>query len=195
MRECSSIAALAGRASVNTVEHEIYLRSASVIFYSHWEGFVKRAATYYLRYLAHQRISIKDMSPFLMRIYVKQFSATTERSGLWEQIGERFLNDPGFRPKISYKNQIDTESNLSSQVFRKICNDVGISITGFESKLNKLDNPLLKNRNAVAHGDKGEDLNLDVVVEMKDLVISFITLFRDEIENSAVNRSFKVARV
>ncbi|GLJ00475.1 MAE_28990/MAE_18760 family HEPN-like nuclease [Sphingobium sp. BS19] len=190
IKECSLILDLAGRAGVRTAERDAYLRSGAVIIYSHWEGFIKRAATYYLRYLSYQQVPLENMAPFLLSLFLRQQIGDIGSSVKYEKIGRTLLTQPGFRPKLAYKNQIDTGSNLSSKIFQSICRKIGISDVNFLTDMHLIDDPLLKNRNAIAHGERMIDLDLATLSITKELVISFISMFKDEIENAATGRIY-----
>jgi len=192
IRECSSILDLAGRSTSVTVQHGIYLRAGAVLYYSHWEGFVKRAATYYLKHVALQRISLAQMCPSILRLFMKQQLLPTATVEKWEKLGDRLLNDPTYAPKLSHKAQIDTASNLSSHVFGTICSTIGMSSSNFTHYYAEIDSLLLKNRNSVAHGEQNPEFYLADLEKSKELVIALITLFKDEIENLAALRSYRI---
>lgn len=50
LKEISSVLKLAQDPKLGVVEGEFYCRGGAALFYAHWEGFIKRAATTFLQY-------------------------------------------------------------------------------------------------------------------------------------------------
>jgi len=195
LKEITAVSTLASRGNLPAVEAEFYCRAGAAIFYAHWEGYVKRAATYYLKFLSMQRLSISEMQDFVLCLYMRQKlgSAGQIRSDQLIELSNKLRDDQDYRPKIQWKDRVFTESNLSSSVLRKICDQLGFDYTNiFSSQEDSIDSLILKHRNAIAHGDKGE-VDVNTLQLMATSVTALITSFRDAIENAATLRSFKKA--
>lgn len=188
VKEISSVKKLASQNGRSVVETEFYCRAGVALFYSHWEGFVKRAAEEYLKYLSVQKIEFSKMADFLAEnVLIDKINKKPARE-CSEEILKLFLTDQKSKPFIGYKNVIDTESNLSSRVFLKILKSVGISPERFETKLKIIDS-ILGNRNPIVHGAKG-DVDVDKLISIGDFVIELTALFKEEIENSAQEKKY-----
>jgi hypothetical protein len=189
VREIRALVALASRSALSTQEKEIYCRADVTLMYAHWEGFVKRASVHYLKHISFQRIRLDEMADFVLTIYVNQ---SVSRSGdrlSAAKMANILIRQHGLRPKLGWKKVISTESNLSSVVLSSIITVLGLEKSLFETKYKFLDSTLLKERNAIAHGEKG-DLDVQDLEEMSIHVIALLTTFRDAIENCAVLRSY-----
>jgi hypothetical protein len=167
VKEITAVSSLASRRNLPLVETEFYCRAGSALFYAHWEGFVKRSATHYLKYVAFQRIKIAEMSDFVMCLFMRQ------SLGL---VG------------VNWKNVIDTEFNLSSKALNRITAQLGLDYSLFATKAVIIDGLVVKHRNAIAHGEKGE-VDLNMLNEIAEQVIGLITLFRDMIENAVITKA------
>jgi hypothetical protein len=191
IKEISAIKNLAQSKAGSPVEEDFYCRAAATLFYAHWEGFVKRAATYYLKYISFQRLQLDEMADFVACLYVRQFLPTADLPPeKIIQFKNRFENEPNFRPKLQWKNLVHTGSNLSSKILSRIIELLGLDYRLYEPKANFIDLKILANRNAIAHGDKGDILIADVE-NLADEVTGLITLFRDQIENAVTLRAYK----
>ena len=189
LKEISSVLKLSKSASLGVVEREFCLRAGAALFYAHWEGFVKRAATAYLEYIALQRPRVDQMADFLLCLFVQdRISNLYDRARVLE-VAQMLLRSAEAQPKVNYKSAIDTESNLSSKVFKKVLIQIGLSTSPFDTKMNAIDTKILNNRHPIAHGAKGE-IDTEELEEIGALVIGLCESFKDEIENAAVGRAF-----
>lgn len=190
LKEITVVTNLASRRSLPVVEVEFYCRAGSALFYAHWEGFVKRAAVYYLKYVAFQRIKISEMSDFVICLFMRQSlgAGATLLPAHLLRVSRQLKSDDGFRPKLNWKNIIETESNLSSDVLKRIMAQLGLDYSLFAAKAMMIDSVIVKHRNAIAHGEKGE-VDLDMLHEIGFQVIGLITLFRDLIENAVITKA------
>lgn len=189
VREIRALVALSSRNGLSIQEKEIYCRAGVALMYAHWEGFVKRASVHYLKHIAFQRMRLDEMADFVLVLYVAQAMSRNGDRLSAAKMADSLLRKQDFRPKLSWKNVISTESNLSSSVLLSIVTVLGIDSSLFETKYKFLDSVLLKERNAVAHGEKG-DIEVQDLESMSTNVIALLTTFRDTIENCAQLRSY-----
>lgn len=188
VKEIDTVLKLASRAGPITVEREYYCRSGSAIFYAHWEGFAKRSAEAYLKFLAWQRVPISSAADFLLCLYATE-KLKVGSPEMLRDFSRRLLDSPTSQIKISHKKHIDTMSNLSSTVYKGICNKIGVSFAPVETKLPLLDTLVLRNRNPIAHGSKG-DVDLETLEKIGTLIIVLSASLKDEIENAANTKSY-----
>jgi hypothetical protein len=95
------------------------------------------------------------------------------------------------RSSIPYKSVIDTESNLSSTVFRDVVEKLGLDYSPYETKEKLIDEKLLNSRNTTAYGSYLQT-DLNGYIDMQDEVLGMMELFRNQIENSAMMKSYRL---
>lgn len=61
-RELSAIKSLVETKSFSLPKHQVLVRSAICILYSHLEGFVKSASNYYVEYVRRQELTYQEIS-------------------------------------------------------------------------------------------------------------------------------------
>ncbi len=88
------------------------------------------------------------------------------------------------------KEAISTASNLSSEVFKEITSILGIDFSAYSTKSKLIDEKLLKQRNEIAHGNYLL-IDRDGYIELHEKVTEMIDIFRNQIENAAINEDFK----
>ena len=93
-------------------------------------------------------------------------------------------------PKMDWEHCVDTRANLNSDTLNEIVCQLGLDERVYLTKRQLLDQKLIANRNAVAHGGRvsieAEDYAL-VHEEVLDLVLQF----RNDVENAAVSASYR----
>lgn len=173
---------------------KLYQRSAIVMSYAHWEGFVKASAEHLLEHVHSQRLGYNS----ILECYVTDaFMAESEKhlnlkhNARMEFFRKLNIYQSSDRARFSQKLRlIDTKSNLSSEVFENICVRIGISTASYEPKYKLMDEVLLKKRNEIAHG-------ADIVVtreeslQVVESVQSLIGQFSTDVGNFAAQRSYK----
>ncbi|WP_326819481.1 MAE_28990/MAE_18760 family HEPN-like nuclease [Streptosporangium sp. NBC_01756] len=168
-------------------------RSAIVLSYAHWEGFVKEASIKYIKYIngcALKASSLRlPLQAACISSHFKRALSSDKPRYLAEILDamdsrrqETFSIDPN---KI-----VKTESNLSSVVFHDLVLGLGLDFLDiYETRRAFIDAKLLDARNQVAHGelvsfDAGE------VIERIDGVISLIDHFSNQLIDGVSNNVF-----
>lgn len=170
------------------------IRSAICLAYAHWEGFVKKSAEVYIKYVSNQRLTYEELSHCFLVIGAKRHIQNLSNTGSPKhavQTVEFFRNELSNRAFLSIPKPVNTRSNLSSVVFEEIAVAIGVDPTGFSSRYNQIDTELLKRRNRIAHG---EYLELDAAPcrTIIDDTIALLRQFKNEIENAASCEVFKL---
>ncbi len=101
------------------------------------------------------------------------------------------MNKMDSRSSIPFKNAINTESNLSSKVFKEIIWCLGVDYSFYETKEKFIDSKLLGRRNHIAHG-QNMDINISEYSEMRETVIDMMTNFKTQIENCAITKEYLI---
>jgi len=193
-KELSAMKSLIEAKNVSDQRHKVLVRSGVCILYSHWEGFVKLAANSYLEYVISKRLTYQELSSNFLALAMKEKlkeAKETHKPSLYIPVCEFFLyelNQRSILPKP--KEVISTGSNLNSENFKEITYNLGIdfSISSKESVL--IDLKLLKTRNEIAHGEDSE-FNRDAYLELHKEIIGMLDIFRNQIENAAIQKKFR----
>lgn len=168
-------------------------RCGIALLYAHWEGFVKKTGTYFLQYVGTQRLKNNELKENFMSLIVKQHLTNiseTKKASRIHCITELFTKQMDKRSVLQFKSAIDTESNLSSKVFREIVWCLGIDYSPYESSDKVFDEQLLAKRNHVAHG---EDLDVDVsdYLDLHARILGLMETLRTQLQNAVALESFK----
>lgn len=173
---------------------QILIRATVPILYAHLEGFTKEAATYYIEFVARQRLLYKDLSTNFLAISCRSAIleiAKTNQTYLHSQFIDFLTYNQSERARIPYSGIINTESNLSSKVIKNILYTIGVPFDSFwQTKALIIDGKLLYYRNKIAHGER-QDVDETTYSELHDLVIELINYLKNMVENSAVQKKYK----
>lgn len=169
------------------------VRAGTALAYAHWEGFVKAASAAYIDYVSSTRTANCDLTtPFAVLSLNSKLKIVTETNSAQVSASAlEFIRDEmNQRANLIGKELISTEANLSSTVLRRILGAVGLSTARYETRFNFIDETLLKNRHAVAHGDL---LVLDRSgwTTVADETITLLRWIKTDIENAASTSAFR----
>lgn len=170
------------------------LRSAVTLLYAHWEGFIKATGSAYLEYVASQRLRFNELSPPFLALAARKILSAAAGSGKIKahiQLARFFQAELSQQSSLPYKDGINTQSNLSSDVLREIVDTLGLEFEPYEMKRHLIDVDLVAARNAIAHGEHllvtetgYDELSKDVLAIMEG--------FRTQVQNATVVRSFRL---
>jgi hypothetical protein len=189
-REITTIKFMISRSRAH--ELEILLRSGICILYAHWEGFVKRAATFYLNYISSLGLHLNQLSPSLVAIALRSdfiVAAGTSRVTIHTRLTERLLSDMQTPASIPWENAVSARDNLNSDVLQEILCLVGFDYSNYATKFVMIDSKLLYYRNKVAHGENSE-IDYNTYDEIHTDVIYLVNLFRNDVENAVENKHY-----
>lgn len=192
VKEISYVATNVKRAQGTLIEKSV-IRASIPLIYAHWEGFIKNSARTYLQHVELQRLKYTDLLPCFTVLGMKsKIHSLTEskKARLNIESIEYILEGLNKTAKLQIESAINTESNLKSHVFENIAISIGIDTIKYEPSYNFIDESLLKRRNTIAHGDY-LDIDANAFEEIKNRVVMLMDWFRTDLENSAINKSFK----
>lgn len=174
------------------IRQRVLIRSAVALLYAHWEGFVKKSSTYYLKYVAMQRANLDQLQTNFLVLAARLPSGQANGGGGFKggvELAEFYLNCAGRRANVPHKKMVDTKSNLGSNVLKDILLMLGLDDSTFLTKMQYIDSNLVNPRNHVAHG---EDLSItvDEYRDLHDTVMELIEGFRNSVENAAVTKRY-----
>lgn len=189
-KELSVIKSLVTKGS-STKTTNCHIRSGIVLLYAHWEGFIKLASSAYLTYIASQRLTYIDLtSNFIAIVARKMFNdaGLATKLELYAKVTDFFTS--GLNDRCILPIEIETKSNLSSEVLREIAYIVGIDYKEYEIKSKLIDERLLKNRNEIAHGENPL-IDVEEFIDLHETIINLLDLFSNQISNAANMKVYK----
>jgi hypothetical protein len=168
------------------------MRAGVALLYAHWEGFVKEAANAYLKFVARRRSKFSELKPCFVAIAVEwEMNRAQDLSGIRRRnaMAERYCNfAEGERASIPVRD-VDTRSNLNSDVLSDIFEMLGLDVSVLSTKFHLIDYSLLKTRNEIAHG-RWVPVELESYGELHHEVLSMIETVRRMIVSAAENKTY-----
>lgn len=179
--------------SASPISKNTFLRSAVALLYAHWEGFIKEVGETYLIFVATRRLKLHELSPnfkaLALRTKFLEFGQSKD-----PQTHILFLDfiasNAQARVTIPTNGVVNTDSNLSSELLRRIITSLGLNYVPFELKSHLIDSKLLYWRNNIAHGQYICPSESDFEILYNEITI-LIREFKTQIENAAVNQQYK----
>lgn len=112
----------------------------------------------------------------------------TNKLSLYIPVCDFFISELNQRC-ILPKHIISTASNLSSEILKEITYILGIDFSMYSTKSVLIDTKLLKTKNEIAHRDYSV-FDRDEYLELHREVVGMLDIFRNQIENAAINKKF-----
>lgn len=172
----------------------VSIRSAILLLYAHWEGFIKNAGTYYVNYVKNQKLPYKNLITCFVALSAKQkisIFENTNKATIHNQFVEFLKSCDDEIARIEDLNVIKTGSNLNSLILKELLATIGVDFSPFELKSNLIDEQLLNYRNTIAHGEFLQIQQKDYR-NLHDEVFKMMVLIKTEIENAVALDSFKI---
>lgn len=171
-----------------------FCRASVLLAYSHWEGFVKSVCLAYIEYVSRKRLPFDQLSTNFVALAcmraIKESGQSKSPLPYIQLIDFLRLNGTEIS-RVPFKDVIDTESNLSSEVLQKLLLALGIPPDdAFTLKKQFIDRNLLKTRNEIAHGERTE-VSEEFASEIFSQVESLLQRFKVAVENAAAQRLFE----
>ena len=172
----------------------ILIRASIILSYSHWEGHIKECALIYLCYINHLGISYENLNDNFIQLSlaekfkegfsIKKFTSQKQiHHYLTTPINENF--------KINAEIVINTESNLKFEVFSNILDQLGLDKFHFELKENFINSKLLRCRNAIAHGERISNEEIEETYnEVENELLNLIRIYQNLILNAATTKQY-----
>lgn len=184
--------------------HDVSLKSAILIVYSHWEGHFKFCASQLLEYIAEGvRRKIFRWTDISAHVRQRMLFCGYRKSSLSGQAQETFisylnaLHDDRYAKVLGAKEEIVmVDDNLNTSRAEAICRNLGVDYSWFIMKKIIIDERLLEYRNTIAHGANrlrsGDDLNLtdDDLVGSLNEVRALIRETKNRFANAISEQSF-----
>jgi hypothetical protein len=196
----------------NDKEKDTYRRSLVVMLYAHYEGFCKAALLQYVRAVNDANLFCKDATTSIiatswMNIFKEIESADVKSKIFRAQLPDdtqlhRFARRCHFVEQIDEFHQlpaklpyeaVDTESNLSPIVMKKLLFGVGIAYDAFASHDDHI-SQLLNRRNHISHGIERKGIDERSYEELQRAVFQIMDGLMDLVIESIENEAFRQKR-
>lgn len=182
---------IAANADVES-KQKVLLRSGVAMLYAHWEGFVKNTGKAYVNFVGKRKFRYDELSINFLALAIRQKIKYLKVDDIASVINlvDFFENKMSDRSDGLSKEEVNTKSNLNSEVLQNILISLGLDSKSFVAKSNLIDFSLLANRNGIAHG---RDVAIDekAFVELLDEVLALMNEFRNQIDNSTSLGKYK----
>ena len=163
------------------------LRMAPVMAYAHWEGFIKAAATGYVHFVARKSLALSRLTGNFQAIVCRSdliiAAAATKRIRPHLEVVAKLTDGVAASVAVPTNGVIDTESNLTWDVFENICMTIGIDTSTWSPFKGQIDD-LFVSRCEVAHGGLVVPEH-SVCVQQVTFVLGAIDRFSADITNAA----------
>jgi MAE_28990/MAE_18760-like HEPN len=193
-KELADLRTLAENKDFKESRRNALVRCGVIMLYAHWEGFIRASSSAYLEFVSRQRLLFRELAPNFVAVGIRQLLhnvSMSKTSRDHNTLVKFFLTRMSERSSLPYKSVVDTGSNLSSTVFRDVVERLGLDYSLDETKEKLIDEKLLNSRNTIAHGSYLQT-DLNGFVDMQDEVLGMMELFRNQIENSAIMKSYRL---
>ena len=179
-------------------EHEkiILMKSALVLFYSHWEGHIKNCSIAYLNFLNNQDLRYCKLKENFYYLSLSEefrcgfsISKIQHQIKLYQHMSE--ISNKTFKVKEGII--IDTASNLKYDVLNTILLQLGFDSTVFNQKENFINEILLGYRNAIAHGELRDHKSIEnAYCAVKENILPLIDTFNTLVSNAVALSSYLI---
>ena len=171
------------------------VKGTMLLTYAHWEGGIKDMAYRYLKHVEQQKRIRRDLTSNFLALEsissVKQAALSSDVLP-YQQVVDHMRYNLDHRYRLPNIELIDTESNLSSKVLRKVLGCIGLlsDYEFFEQKQRFIDVAVLKTRNDIAHtGQTPDREELDIGPVIGE-VLNLLENFKTCIENAAATKKY-----
>lgn len=174
------------------LKKDMVLRAGCALLYAHWEGFVKAATQRYVDYVALRRMTYDQLCTPLAALALKKYATRLADRGppkVFRDLLEQVRDKGGERAHIARDGVINTEANLSTTVFERILEDVGLDPEPFSLSRKLFDEGLLSSRNQVAHG-RNQKVDADTFLAWYEHVDNAMGTLVSAINNAALHRAY-----
>jgi len=191
-KELADLRAVIRRPGVAGTRQVVLIRSGVTMLYAHWEGFIKAAASAYLKYVSNKRLTYDEVTTNFVALGMRsrlQSASQTIKASVLNPIAEFFVSGLSSRCDFPHEDAIKTFSNLSSTVFKEIIHTLNFNYSLYATKEKLIDERLLNLRNNIAHGEELV-IDLEEYMNLHDNVFELMETFRNEVDNAASTRHY-----
>lgn len=181
---------------IHSTNNRTICRMGVVLLCAHFEGFIKKAANYYILFVSSQNLKISDLQINFAAIYCQgnlNSCSETNKISVYSSVLQTFLDCyENLKFRIHYsqdKPVIKTGGNPSSSKFKEILNSIGLDFSIYETKQKYIDTDLLSNRHGIVHGEKIFITENEFDNTLKN-ILEIMDLFKDQILEAAISQRY-----
>lgn len=185
----------------NEQNNFLILKSAILLMYSHWEGYVKNISKQYLILVSDLNLDLNDLGFNFEAIDIKGdiknclgssdslnlINEITFLNKIYDSNGKKFKLPSRFKNEKD-KSVINTRDNLNIETFQSFLKIIGVyEFEPLKTRIAYIDEKLLSNRNIIAHGSKIHpnsntfDMDITEIKKLRDLIVLIMEYLRDEL--------------
>lgn len=177
------------------------IRAGVTLLYSHWEGFVKRAADLYYQFVGFQNLKLEELNNAFVSISLRSelnLFQDSKKLSLHNQIIKTLIDEKNKIATFSTQSPIRT-SNLNFSIFEDVCVLLAIDTSEFEKRYKRsfdrniqltIDEDLVARRNTIAHGNY-LPVSFDDFIKLYDIVVNgFLYNFKEIIMDCAQTKKY-----
>lgn len=178
------------------INKSVLVRAGISLLCAHWEGYIRHAANAYILFVASQKVKTKDLNDSFATLKLKRKIAelsTSKKISVQKELIHEIVDMMESEFAITYidrpgKRVINTDSNLNYDLFQEILKVLSIENI-YETKRRYIDAMMLKNRNAIVHGEKIFFDRFDFS-ELFNQVFEIMESFKKQLIECADNRRY-----
>ncbi|REF28527.1 hypothetical protein BDD26_3449 [Xenorhabdus cabanillasii] len=179
----------------------LILKSAILLMYSHWEGYVKNISKQYLILISDLNLELSKLGfnfeAIDLKGDIKMCLSSSDSLNIVNEINflNKIYDNNGKKFKLSSqfkkgkdKSIINTRDNLNIEIFQSFLKIIGMyEFKPLQTRIAYIDEKLLGNRNIIAHGNKIHpnsntfDVDILEIKKLRDFMILIMEFLRDEI--------------
>lgn len=181
---------------IHSTGNKTICRMGLALLCAHFEGFIKKAANYYIVFVSSQNLKISELKINFAAIFSQgnlSSCSETNKISVFSDVLHTFLDcyeNLNFNIRYSQdKPIIKTGGNPSSLVFKEILNSIGLDFSIYETKQKYIDTDLLSNRHGIVHGEKIFITENEFDETLKN-IIEIMEVFKNQILDAAINQRY-----
>lgn len=178
---------------IHSTRNMTICRMGLALLCAHFEGFIKKAANYYIVFVSSQNLKIAELQINFAAIFCQgnfNFCNETNKISVYSNVLHTFLDSyKNLKFNIHYSQDkpiIKTGGNPSSLVLKEILNSIGLDFSIYETKQKYIDTDLLSNRHGIVHGEK----IFITEKEFDETIKNIMEMFKNQILDVAINQRY-----
>lgn len=184
----------------NEDNNHLILKSAILLMYSHWEGYIKNISKQYLMLISDLDLELNKLGinfeAIDIKADIKNCFDSSQTLNLVNEItflNKIYTNNKKFKLPSSFKKEkeksvINTRDNLNIDTFQSFLKILGVyDFKPLKTRIQYIDEKLLNNRNIIAHGSKihpnTSTFNMDIeeIKKLRNFIVLIMEYLRDEL--------------
>lgn len=181
---------------IHSTKNMAICRMGLALLCAHFEGFIKKAANYYIIFVSSQNLQISELKENFAAIYFQgnlSSCGKTNKISVYSTILKDFIEfyeNYKFRAVYSQDRPIiKTGGNPSSLVFKEILDSIGLDFSIYETKQKYIDTDLLSNRHGIVHGEKVFITESEFDGTLKN-ILEIMNMYKDQIFDAAIKQKY-----